>query len=346
MTRRYFGTDGVRGVVGDDLTPDLVERIGKAATLWARRRPQSSSAATRAAPALSSSRRVARGIASAGGRRRPRRRAPDSRGRVSSPTSSASSSPRRTTRRSTTASSSSARAGQARRRAGGGDRGASRRPCGRRRSGRGADRLRRRPTSRTSSSRSARDLTGLRIGLDCANGAFSALASGVVRAARRRGARDRHRAGRLQHQRRLRRHRPACSCNDLVTSETLDLGIAFDGDGDRMLAVDERGDVVDGDQILAILALALGVDARRGHRDDEPRLPRAHGGARHSRSSRRRSATATCSRRCAAKAGSSAASNRATSSGSGTTSTGDGLAAALLLCRALDGSHAERMPPP
>jgi phosphoglucosamine mutase len=57
-----------------------------------------------------------------------------------------------------------------------------------------------------------------------------------------------------------------CGATDLaalqhaVTSAGLDLGVAFDGDGDRMLAVDERGAVVDGDQILAILALALGVD--------------------------------------------------------------------------------------
>src|SRR5436309_11141719 len=36
MTRRYFGTDGVRGVVGADLTLDLVERLGKAATLWSK----------------------------------------------------------------------------------------------------------------------------------------------------------------------------------------------------------------------------------------------------------------------------------------------------------------------
>src|SRR2546429_9159889 len=36
MARRYFGTDGVRGVVGQDLTTELVERLGKAATLWSK----------------------------------------------------------------------------------------------------------------------------------------------------------------------------------------------------------------------------------------------------------------------------------------------------------------------
>src|SRR4051794_20065498 len=38
MARRYFGTDGVRGVVGETLTPELVERLGRAATAWARAR--------------------------------------------------------------------------------------------------------------------------------------------------------------------------------------------------------------------------------------------------------------------------------------------------------------------
>src|SRR5205085_4942660 len=36
-----------------------------------------------------------------------------------------------------------------------------------------------------------------------------------------------------------------------------DLGLAFDGDGDRVLAVDAAGAVVDGDQILAILAIDM-----------------------------------------------------------------------------------------
>ena len=35
--RRWFGTDGVRGVVGDTLTPQLVERLGRAVTLWSGR---------------------------------------------------------------------------------------------------------------------------------------------------------------------------------------------------------------------------------------------------------------------------------------------------------------------
>src|SRR3954467_7278608 len=35
VARHYFGTDGVRGIVGEFITPDLVERLGKAAALWA-----------------------------------------------------------------------------------------------------------------------------------------------------------------------------------------------------------------------------------------------------------------------------------------------------------------------
>ena len=38
-----------------------------------------------------------------------------------------------------------------------------------------------------------------------------------------------------------------------VVYEKADIGIAFDGDADRMLAVDEQGNMVDGDQIMAIV---------------------------------------------------------------------------------------------
>ncbi|GII90808.1 phosphoglucosamine mutase [Sinosporangium siamense] len=43
----------------------------------------------------------------------------------------------------------------------------------------------------------------------------------------------------------------------VVVSRGADVGIAYDGDADRCLAVTHTGDVVDGDQILAILALAM-----------------------------------------------------------------------------------------
>jgi len=66
MSRRYFGTDGVRGIVGVDLTPDLVERIGKAATLWAGGGRVLVGRDTRASgPELEEA--IARGIGSAGG---------------------------------------------------------------------------------------------------------------------------------------------------------------------------------------------------------------------------------------------------------------------------------------
>jgi phosphoglucosamine mutase len=42
-----------------------------------------------------------------------------------------------------------------------------------------------------------------------------------------------------------------------VVKDGADIGFAFDGDADRCLAVDATGEVVDGDQILAILALGL-----------------------------------------------------------------------------------------
>lgn len=41
-----------------------------------------------------------------------------------------------------------------------------------------------------------------------------------------------------------------------------DLGVAFDGDADRCLAVDEKGNVVDGDQLIAIFASCMKVDGR------------------------------------------------------------------------------------
>ena len=41
---------------------------------------------------------------------------------------------------------------------------------------------------------------------------------------------------------------------ELVKDEECDFGLAFDGDGDRIIAVDEKGEIVDGDKIMFILA--------------------------------------------------------------------------------------------
>lgn len=49
---------------------------------------------------------------------------------------------------------------------------------------------------------------------------------------------------------------------EAVRAHKADLGIAHDGDADRCLAVDANGDIVDGDHIMAILALSM---SRRGH---------------------------------------------------------------------------------
>ncbi|WP_394939425.1 phosphoglucosamine mutase [Psychromicrobium sp. YIM B11713] len=49
---------------------------------------------------------------------------------------------------------------------------------------------------------------------------------------------------------------------EAVVAHGADLGIAHDGDADRCLAVDHEGNVIDGDQIMAILALALKADGK------------------------------------------------------------------------------------
>lgn len=50
-----------------------------------------------------------------------------------------------------------------------------------------------------------------------------------------------------------------------VVAEQADLGLAFDGDADRLIAVDSTGSLVDGDYILAILGRALKQQDRLAH---------------------------------------------------------------------------------
>jgi phosphoglucosamine mutase len=104
-------------------------------------------------------------------------------------------------------------------------------------------------------------LDGLRIVVDCANGAASTVAA---EAYRRAGAEV------------LSIHAVPDGLNinegcgsthpeDLIQAvkdAKANLGIAHDGDADRCLAVDENGTLVDGDQIMAILALSLKAQNR------------------------------------------------------------------------------------
>src|SRR5262249_61609446 len=54
---------------------------------------------------------------------------------------------------------------------------------------------------------------------------------------------------------------PAALCQK-VKEMRADIGIALDGDGDRVLIADERGHIVDGDQLLAVIAGSWKSDGR------------------------------------------------------------------------------------
>jgi len=99
-------------------------------------------------------------------------------------------------------------------------------------------------------------LDGLHIVLDCANGAASGVSPDAFRDAGARltligadpdGVNINAGVG-STHLEELAR---------AVVENGADLGIAHDGDADRCLAVDAEGSIVDGDQIMAILALSL-----------------------------------------------------------------------------------------
>jgi phosphoglucosamine mutase len=103
------------------------------------------------------------------------------------------------------------------------------------------------------------DLSGLKLVVDCANGAYS----GIAPIAFERLGADVTAIGCDPDGTNINVGYGATDLAALqraVTGAGADLGVAFDGDGDRMLAVDARGEIVDGDQILAILMLHLGVD--------------------------------------------------------------------------------------
>jgi phosphoglucosamine mutase len=257
VPRRYFGTDGVRGVVGKDITPELVERLGRAATLWCGRGRIFIGRDTRASgPELEDA--LARGIASVGGNAVVA-------GVLPTPAVAlltldlgcvitASHNPPeyngvkffdRDGQKLSDTQEEEIEALIDEPATGGGEIDEV---------GVATDSYLEHVVERFGS-----NLSGLRIGVDCANGAYSGLAP---QAFTQLGAQvtaigDEPDGTNIN---------VGCGATDLralqrtVTEFGLDLGVAFDGDGDRMLAVDGNGDVVDGDQILAVLALDRKVD--------------------------------------------------------------------------------------
>ena len=102
-------------------------------------------------------------------------------------------------------------------------------------------------------------LTGLRVVLDCANGAFSTilpevfmkLGAGVIVIGNQPDGRNINKECGSQHTEKL---------SQTVRETHAQMGIAVDGDGDRIIIVDELGNRLDGDQIIAFLAQTLQVN--------------------------------------------------------------------------------------
>ena len=255
--REYFGTDGVRGVFGEDLTAELVEQLGKAATLWSGRGRVFVGRDTRSSgPELEEA--FARGVVAAGGNAVLA-------GVLPTPAVAllaldlgvvitASHNPPEYNgvkffnsdgNKLTDASEEEIEALLDATPHGGGS----------------IDRVSVAEDSYLEHvvERFGADMTGLRIAVDCANGAYSGIAPEAFESL---GAEVTAVAASPNGE----NINEGCGATDLsllqatVLAGDLDLGVAFDGDGDRVLAVDGDGNMVDGDQILAVLALHLGVD--------------------------------------------------------------------------------------
>ena len=97
------------------------------------------------------------------------------------------------------------------------------------------------------------NLKGLKIAIDCANGAsyelaprlFSSLGAELIVIHADPNGRNINLGCGSLHPEKLRQ---------IVIERKADIGLAFDGDADRLLMVDERGQLVDGDQVLFIMA--------------------------------------------------------------------------------------------
>ena len=100
------------------------------------------------------------------------------------------------------------------------------------------------------------DLSGIKVAIDCANGSSSATAEKLFTkmgaevlciSSSPDGTNINDKCGSTYME----------NISDFVKKNNCDLGVAFDGDADRCLAVDENGELVDGDKLIAIFAKAM-----------------------------------------------------------------------------------------
>ena len=99
-------------------------------------------------------------------------------------------------------------------------------------------------------------LEGLKIALDCSNGSASYTAQRIFKAL---GA-ELHIMHANPDGENINANCGSTHMNgliDYVNAYGMDLGLAFDGDSDRCLAVDEKGNLIDGDRLIAIFAKSL-----------------------------------------------------------------------------------------
>ncbi|MBY7141849.1 phosphoglucosamine mutase [Virgibacillus sp. NKC19-3] len=97
------------------------------------------------------------------------------------------------------------------------------------------------------------DFDGLRIALDCAHGSTSTLATHLFADLEA----DIVSIGSTPDGLNINDHVGSThpeKLQEFVREKEADIGLAFDGDGDRLIAVDEKGNIVDGDQIMYICA--------------------------------------------------------------------------------------------
>ncbi|HUY72787.1 MAG TPA: phosphoglucosamine mutase [Gaiellaceae bacterium] len=258
MARRYFGTDGVRGIAGEFLTVDLVERLGRAAVLWRGAGRVFVGRDTRAS-GIEFEAALAEGIASAGatailGGVLPTPAVALGVLDLGAVITASHNPPEYNGVKFFDAEGSKLTDAEEEQIEALLDAPAAPQRGGIERAGNAGAAYVEEVLERFGA-----DLSGLRIVVDCANGAYSALAPVAFE---RLGA-EVSSIGASPDGSNIN---SGCGATDTallqrtVTERGAMLGVAFDGDGDRIVAVDEQGGVVDGDGIVAILALDLRVE--------------------------------------------------------------------------------------